>query len=164
VPTELPDHLQTVNIWLQSLVGWGVVLQTILCPCQFINILYMLKRVGHKLHPCLTLQLSGNNFVCLLTICTAHVLFLYIGYIISYVFSPTPLTSICIADPDVKLSQTLFWNQQSMWRLCFCFVLCVPRIARSGGCGVRCREQCFQLICLIQLGPANNQAKLPKKR
>ena len=30
--TEEPDHQQTVDIWLQILVGWGRVLQTVLVP------------------------------------------------------------------------------------------------------------------------------------
>ena len=35
-------------------------------------------------------------------------------------FNQLHFPSVCIADPHDKLSQKLFWNQQSMRRLCLC--------------------------------------------
>ena len=61
--TEAPDHQQTVDIWLQILVGWGQVLQTILVPTPIRwNICW--RGWGLiKLHVCLTPQPSGKKLL-----------------------------------------------------------------------------------------------------
>ena len=62
------------------------------CSRALANLLiYMLKRVELKLHPCLTPQPCGRKCVFLL-ILTAHRWFVYMNFIMSYVFPPTPLS------------------------------------------------------------------------
>ena len=48
------------------------------------SIICMLKRVGLKLHPCLTPRSCGKKCVCVfLSILTTHLLFVYMDFIIS---------------------------------------------------------------------------------
>ena len=68
------------------------------CSSALANLLIdMLKRVGLKLHPCLTPWPCGKKCVCFLQILTTQ-LNVYMDFILLYVF---PLTH-CIADPHSK--------------------------------------------------------------
>ena len=117
--TEAPDQLQTVDIWLQILVGWGRVLQT---SARANSLIYMLKRVGLKLHPCLTPRPRGKKCVCFLPILITHLLFVYMDFIMLYVFPPTPLSINLYSRPSCQIESNALFEINKAWED-FAFVL-----------------------------------------
>ena len=73
------------------------------------SLMYMLKWVRLKLHPCLTLRLWGRKCVCFLQILTVHLLFVYVELMRSWVFPPQHhFLTVYTADPWNKWNQRLF--------------------------------------------------------
>ena len=84
-------------------------------------VLYMLKTLGLKLHPCLTPRPCGK--ICVFWD-DFNRLFVYMGFIMLYVFPPTPLSINLYGRPHANIVKSFFWNQQGMRRLCFGLFLC----------------------------------------
>ena len=87
---EAPDHQQTVDCWLQILLGWSRVMQTFLVPlliCWYIS----WRGWGLSCIPVSPHDHVGRNVCVFLPILTTHLLFVYMDFIMLYVF---PLTSL----------------------------------------------------------------------
>ena len=70
-------------------------------------LIWMLKRVGLKLHPCLTPLPCVKKCVCFLPILTAH-LFVYMDFIMSYMLPPTPLSINLYSRPSCQIESKAF--------------------------------------------------------
>ena len=107
--TEAPDHQQTVDILQQILVEWSRVLRTVLVPSQ---ICWYIWWRGWGL---IQIPVSPHDPVCFLPILTAHLLFVYMDFIMLYAFPPTPLSINLYGRPS-------FFEINKAWEA-FSFVL-----------------------------------------
>jgi hypothetical protein len=72
------------------------------------SLIYMLKRVGLKLHPCLTPQPCVKKCLCFLLILTAHLLFVYMDFIMSYILPSMPLSINLYSRPSCQIESKAF--------------------------------------------------------
>ena len=102
------------------------------------SLICMLKRVGLKLHPCLTPQPYGKKCVCFLPILTAHLLFVYMDFIMSYVLPPTPLSINLYSRPSCQIEWKAFLKSTKHEKTLplFWFVWLSIRVCRVNTCSV----------------------------
>uniref|UniRef100_A0AAZ3QRZ5 Receptor-type tyrosine-protein phosphatase epsilon n=1 Tax=Oncorhynchus tshawytscha TaxID=74940 RepID=A0AAZ3QRZ5_ONCTS len=117
----------------------------------------MLKRVGLKLHPCLTPRPCVKKCVCFLPILTAHLLFVYMDFIMSYVLPPTPLSISLYSRPSCQIESKAFLKSTKHEKTLplFWFVWLSIRVCRVNTWSVQ------QTVVLLPRSPSASKTYFP---